>query len=453
MRAFCFSLFLCLVSLPLHAGWQRQDLDNGLQVFVKEDHRAPVVLVHVWYRAGSVDEPKGRTGIAHMLEHMMFKGTKLHPAGEYSTLIAERGGKHNAFTTADFTGYFVFIARDELPLVLDLESDRMVNLAMDSKAFDPEKQVVMEERRMRIEDQPVALFLEKFDEKAYGSGPYAHPVIGFPEDMKAFTLDAAKEWYQTWYAPQNAVLMVVGDIKTQDVFKLVQEKFGPLKNAGAPPDAIRYSARPEGQVSFKMAQKIEVPMLMMGYSVPVLQSAKPSYIPYALLLLRAYLAGSEDGILVRSLVKEKKLATEVSASYEATARLDTQFVVGVIPAKNVPLDTLRQSIAETLQYMKDHVIAEEELKRVKVQYRAQFIYQQDILSHQVEWLGSLLMANQSEKVADQFLDNIQSVTVEQIQDVVRTYFVDKRLTRGVLVTDTSPPEPVKKEQPKGEKRK
>lgn len=436
----CFKLLTllgCLFSFSLTAApWEHRDLSNGLQVFVKEDHRASVVLVHVWYRVGSVDEPAGITGISHLLEHMMFQGTTKHPAGEYARLVTERGGQYNAFTTQDYTGFFAFVSAEYLPLILDLESDRMVNLTFDQTLFENEKKVVMEERRMRVEDQPAALFVEQFDLKAYGDGPYAHPVIGWAQDIAHYQLKDYQTWYQKWYSPQNAIVMIAGDVQTKQVFEWVEAKFGSLPNKNPVPNSVNRSSRKAGKVSFEAPFKTSVEMLMMGYSVPVLQSAQEQYVPYALLLLRDYLAGSDDGLLVRRLVREKKLAVEINTSYEVSMRLDTQFVLGAIPAPGVSLDTLQQNITSILEGLKEQLISEEELKRLKTQCKAQFIYQQDSLSHQVEWLGSLLLSHQSPGLTEKFLGNIEAITAEQIQAVARAYFLEPNLTQGRLIPDT-----------------
>jgi zinc protease len=422
--------FLCCA---VNAGtWQSKTLTNGLQVFVREDHRAPVALVNVWYRVGSADEVVGKTGLSHMLEHMMFQGTTLHVTGEYARMISERGGRYNAFTTADFTAYFNVVNRDDLSLVLDLESDRMVNLTFDQTLFDKEREVVMEERRMRIEDQPRELFAEHFNQVAYGKSPYASPTIGWEEDIQAYELQDYKTWYQKWYSPQNAILMIVGDVNTEEVFTMVEEKFSSLENAAAKPEPTQDSSETHEKSSFEMRQKTEVPLMMLGYSAPSLTTTTEEYIPYALLLLQSYLAGNEDGLLVRTLVKDQGLATRVEVSYDPLARFNTLFELHIVPVQGTSFETLQKSIAQVIGGLQDQAITAEELRRIKVQFRAEFIYQQDQLSEQVEWLGRILIAHQSPDLSTQFLSRIEAVTAEQIQGVLRRYCTDKNVTQGIL---------------------
>ncbi|MGZ8252786.1 MAG: M16 family metallopeptidase, partial [Methylophilaceae bacterium] len=204
-------------------------LDNGLRIIVQEDHRSPVVVSQVWYRAGSLDEVNGKTGVAHVLEHMMFKGTKQLKAGQFSRLVAAAGGKENAFTSTDQTVYFQQLEKSQLPLSFRLEADRMANLQLTAEEFSKEIKVVMEERRWRTEDKPQSKVNEQFQSTIYKVHPYGRPVVGWMNDLENMTVDDAREWYQTWYAPNNAILVVVGDVKAKDVLKLAKQYFGPLK--------------------------------------------------------------------------------------------------------------------------------------------------------------------------------------------------------------------------------
>ena len=278
-------------------------LANGMKVIVKEDHRAPVVVSQVWYRAGSMDELNGTTGVAHVLEHMMFKGTKAVPAGEFSKQIAAAGGRENAFTSRDYTAYFQQLQKSKLALSLKLEADRMHNLVLSPKEFAKEIKVVMEERRLRTDDKPQALVYEKLMAAAYQAHPYHHPIIGWMNDLENMTADDARDWYRRWYAPNNATLVVVGDVKPQEVLKLAERYFGKIKPVALPQRKPQAEPEQRGIKRVTVKAPAKLPYLAMGYHAPALRDPDKDWEPYALEVLAGVLDGNASARLNQALVR------------------------------------------------------------------------------------------------------------------------------------------------------
>ena len=292
-------MLLCLV-LPAHAENDKVHehiFSNGLKILVKEDHRAPVVVSQVWYKIGSSYEPGGITGISHMLEHMMFKGTKQYPAGEFSRIIAENGGQENAFTGSDYTAYFQTLEKSRLEISFKLESDRMRNLDLKAEELLKELQVVTEERRMRTDDQPRSKTQEQFNAAAFANSPYKNPVIGWPSDIANYKVEDLQAWYQQWYAPNNATLVVVGDVEAEQTIQLAEKYFASLQ-----PSVIQ-PIKPQDEIEQKGVKKITVkapaklPFLMLGYKTPVLKTAQPQWEAYALEVLSGILDGGNSARL------------------------------------------------------------------------------------------------------------------------------------------------------------
>jgi zinc protease len=314
----------CFPLISLAADIQEYSLKNGLKLIVQEDHRSPVVVSQVWYRAGSLDEVNGKTGVAHVLEHMMFKGTKRVPAGQFSRLVAAAGGKENAFTGTDYTCYFQQLEKSHLPLSFKLESDRMANLQITDEEFSKEIKVVMEERRWRTEDKPQSKVNEQFQSVAYHAHPYARPVVGWMNDLENMTAADAREWYKTWYAPNNATIVVVGDVKAQDVYKLATEYFGKLKPHALPARKPQTEPPQIGERRIVVKAPGKLPYLMMGFHAPTLSDApktpEQEWEPYALEVLGGVLSGNDSARLNQKLVRETSIAVDVGAGYDSTAR-------------------------------------------------------------------------------------------------------------------------------------
>lgn len=407
-------------------------LSNGMKVLVKEDHRAPVVVSQVWYKVGSSYEDNGITGVSHVLEHMMFKGTEKHGAGEFSRIIAENGGSENAFTGRDYTAYFQQLEKSRLPISFQLEADRMRNLTLPHEEFSKEVEVVMEERRLRTEDNPRALTVEQFYATAFVSSPYHNPIIGWMNDLKNLNVDDLKTWYGRWYAPNNATLVVVGDVEAQAVFELAEQYFGKL----SPSEVRTLKPRPEipqlGERSITVKAPAKLPYMLMGYKVPVVNTATEEWEPYALEMLAGILSGSGSARFPRELVREKQIAAGVTAGYDLFARQEDLFVIDATPAEGHSIEELRSAIEEQIARIKAEVVSEEELARIKAQVVAHKVYEQDSVFYQAMQMGLLETVGLGWEKLDEYPDRIRAVTAEQVQAVARKYLVDDSLTVAIL---------------------
>jgi zinc protease len=428
------AVMLGLAALSASAGAEifEKTLANGLRVVVKEDHRAPVVVQEVWYRAGSMDEHTGDTGVAHALEHMMFKGTKAVPAGEFSKRIAAAGGRENAFTSDDYTAYFQQLQASRLPLAMQLESDRMRNLALSGKEFGKEIKVVMEERRMRTDDEPRALMYEKLMATAYQEYPYRHPTIGWMDDLLRMNVGDVREWYKDWYAPNNATLVVAGDVKASDVFKLAQRYYGPIP-ARKLPERKELSEPPQvGIKRIVVKAPAELPYLVMAYHAPELRDAGKDWKPYALEVLAGILDGNESARLNKALVREQQLASDVGAGYDSTSRGPSMFILEGTPSAGKNVSDLEAGLRDQISKLVKDGVSEDELKRVKAQVTAAEVYKRDSVFYQAMQIGQLESIGLGYKAIPVMLKKIQEVTAQQVQDVAREYFQDDNLSVAVL---------------------
>ena len=345
-------------------------LKNGLKVLVKEDHRSPVVVSQVWYKVGSSYEPGGITGISHMLEHMMFKGTDKHPVGQFSKIIAENGGEENAFTGQDYTAYFQTMAADKLEVSLDLEADRMRNLHLLPEELKKELEVVTEERRMRTEDNPQGKMTGHFNAMAFSSSPYKHPVIGWPDDIAHYTVEDLQAWYQRWYAPNNATLVVVGDVKSDTVFKLAEKYFGPLKTSDIKPLKPQPEIEQIGLRRMTVKVPAKLPSVLMGYKVPTLATTPNEAEAYALEVLAGILDGGSSARLSSGLVRGKQVAISAGAGYSMASRLSDLFQLEATPAEGLTLAEMEQALKSEISKLQTTPITEEELSRIKAQVSA-----------------------------------------------------------------------------------
>ena len=414
------------------SGVRSYQLDNGMKVLVLENHRAPVVVSQVWYKVGGSYEHDGITGVSHVIEHMMFKGTPAHPAGKFSEIIAANGGRENAFTSKDYTAFFQRIASDRLELCLQLESDRMRNLLLSADEYKKEIEVIKEERRMRTDDSPTALTYERFNAVAYNNSPYRHPIIGWMEDLDTMTVDDVRDWYRTWYAPNNATLVVVGDVSADDVLKLATTYFGPLKPSVIPKLKPRREIEQHGIQRVRVRVPAKVPYLIMGYKAPVLGLADDTNEAYALEVLSGLLDGGESSRLTRDLVRGKQIATSVSASYDLYALHDSVNTLLAVPAGDTGVDALEAALKQELRDIQQHPPSIDELERVKAQVVAANVYEQDSSFYQGMQIGILETVGLGWQRKDEYVDRVNAVTAEQVQQVARRYFTDDRLTVAVL---------------------
>ena len=407
-------------------------LSNGLKVIVKEDHRAPVLVQQIWYHVGSMDEITGTTGIAHVLEHMMFKGTKSVPPGEFSRRIAAAGGRENAFTSYDYTAYFQQLHKDKLELAMKLESDRMHNLVLSDAEFAKEIQVVMEERRMRTDDEPHALLSEQLMAMAYEEHPYQHPIIGWMNDLKTLTAADARNWYQRWYTPNNATLVVAGDVKASEVFALAQRYYGKIPSRALPLRKNFVEPAQLGSKRFIVKAPAELPLLVMAYQAPTLRDPQKDTIPYALEVLGGVLDGNQSARLNKTLVREKQVASDVGAGYDSTARGPSLFTLEGTPSAGVSVAALEAAIREQIAILVRDGISPEELARVKAQVTANEVYKLDSVFYQAMQLGQMESIGLKHQDIPVMLEKIQAVTAQQVQDVARDFLKDDNLIVGVL---------------------
>ncbi|MHB1240876.1 MAG: M16 family metallopeptidase [Gammaproteobacteria bacterium] len=428
-----FLLVLLVFPLPAYAGPVHEyRLDNGLRILVQEDHRAPVVVSQVWYKVGSGYEHGGTTGISHALEHMMFQGTARHPGGEFSRVIAANGGAENAFTGRDYTAYFQSLAKDRLPISFALESDRMHNLSLKEGDFRKEIQVVMEERRLRTDDNPQALTYERFNAAAFVSSPYHHPIIGWMDDLKNLTVEDLRAWYSRWYAPNNATLVVVGDVDPEAVYRMAKRDFGPLKAGPALEIKPRHELEQRGLRRVTVEAPAELPYVLMGYHVPVLRTTKDRSEVYALEMLSGILDGGGGARLTRDLVRGAQVAASASAGYNLYAHRDDLLVLQATPARGHDAQELEQALRREIRRLRDQPVTQAELDRVKAQVVAHRVFERDSVFYQAMQLGTVATAGLDWRVLDEYVDRVRAVTPAQVQQVARKYLIPERLTVAVL---------------------
>ena len=409
-------------------------LDNGLRVIVKPDHRAPVVTSMVWYKVGSSYEHDGITGVSHMLEHMMFQGTKRYPAGRFSSIISANGGSQNAFTSRDFTAYYQNLGRSRLAVSFELEADRMRGLLLDEKEFVKENKVVQEERRLRTDDKPQGLAAERFMATAFVSSGYHWPIIGWMNDLQQMTVADLRAWYARWYSPNNATVVVVGDVDPDEVVALARANFGGLKPTEPIPLAPhRPEIKPLGERRIVVKAPARLPYLMMGYQVPVLTDDADSWEPYALEVLNWVLDGDDSSRLSRELVRGSEVAAGASASYDLYSRNQTLFTFSAVPTNGTSVAQLEQALRQQVTRMQQTLVSAQELERVRNGAMAQEVFGRDSVSYQANLLGKLVTVGLDWRLADQYVDRLQAVTPRQIQAVARKYLVDDRLTVATLL--------------------
>ncbi|WP_287459947.1 pitrilysin family protein [Accumulibacter sp.] len=441
----CTSLIALLLALTTAVAAQanphERQLANGLRVIVKEDRRAPTVAHMVWYRAGSMDEISGRTGVAHVLEHMMFKGTPTAGPGEFNRRVAAAGGRDNAFTSRDYTAYFQQVPKPKLPEMMQLEADRMRHLSLDEKEFAQEIRVVMEERRLRTEDQPQALLYEKLNAVAFQVHPYRVPIIGWMTDLQSMTVSDARAWYDDWYAPNNAYIVVVGDVDHQEVFRLAEQHYGVLPARALP---VRKPQDEPPQVGIRrltVKAPADLPVLMMAYKVPVIRHVEQDVDPYALEMLAAVLAGHDAARLNRHLVREQQLAVSAGASYDATARGPGIFHLHGAPSAGRSRGELEAGLRAELARVQEEGVSAAELARAKAQLIAGQIYKLDSIFAQAMEIGQLESAGIPHTLNRRLIDKLQEVSREQVQAVARKYFGDDALTVAELDPQPLPANP------------
>ncbi len=438
----CSGLSLAAYAEPA----QEFTLKNGLKIIVKEDHRAPTVAHMIWYRVGAVDEVSGTTGVAHALEHMMFKGTKTLKPGEFSQRVAALGGRENAFTGHDYTAYFQQIAQSKLEQVMALEADRMAHLVFDRDEFAREIRVVMEERRWRTEDQPIPQVHEALHAAAFAVHPYHHPVVGWMSDLQSMTVDDAQAWYARWYAPNNATMIVTGDVAAEQVHVLAEKYFGKIARKTLPLTKPQQEPPQRGLKRVTVKAPAENPYVALAFKTPSLRDVEHDNDVHALDVLAAILDGYDNARLNAALVRTTKVAHAVGAEYTNIARGPALFVLDGTPAPGISTEQLEKQLRAEVERIAQEGISAQELQRVKTQLIAHQIYKRDSIFGQAMEIGVMEMAGLSHTQIDRVIEKLKQVTPEQVQAVAKKYFSDDSLTVATLV-----PLPLseKKAPPKG----
>lgn len=431
MRSLWALLFAGFATMT-QAGVTDVTLDNGMRIIVQEDARAPVMVSQVWYRAGSMDEFNGTTGVAHVLEHMMFKGTKDVPPGEFSKRIAAAGGRENAFTSRDHTAYFQQMQRDRLDLSMKLEADRMANLVISDDLFAKEIQVVMEERRLRTDDQPQSVVYERLMSTAYQTHPYRRPIIGWMDDLQNMTAQDARDWYARWYAPNNATLVVAGDVKADEVIALARKYFGAIPAKVLPVRKPQTEVEQVGGKRIVVKAPAKLPYLLMAWHAPTLRDWQKDTEPYALQILMGVLSGNDSARLPKSLVKTQQVAVNASAGYDAVARGPGMVLVDATPAQGKTVADVEKAIrAEIARIQKDGISAAE-LARVQAQVIAADVYQRDSLFYQAMQLGEYAIAGLPPEALSKRVERLRAVTVDDVRAAAQKWLVDDRLSVATL---------------------
>ena len=403
-------------------------LDNGLKILVKRDSRAPVVVLQLWYRVGTSYEHEGITGLSHALEHMMFKGTKNRASGEFENILAVNGARNNAFTSQDYTAYYEVIASDRLEVAMELEADRMRGLVLDEAEFKKEIEVVKEERRWRTDDKPRSLTREQFNAVAFLNSPYRAPVIGWMVDLDTMNIKDLKTWYEKWYAPNNATMVVVGDVEAETVFAMAKKYFGGFKKGDIPVAKLRTEVEQKGIRSLVVKAPAKLPYLRMGYKTAGLINVEDKSEAYALEVLANILDGGSSARLSKKLVRGKEIAVSAGAGYYGFGRLPDLFVLTGTPSEGKTVDDLKAALLEEIALLKKEKVSAEELKRVKAQVVASEVYERDSIEHIASVLGSLESTGLGYELMDEYVPEILKVTPEQIQHVAKKYLIEDHLT-------------------------
>ena len=432
---------LCAVLLLPAGAWAVADADNtfettlanGMRVVVREDHRAPTAVQMVWYRVGSIDERDGVTGVAHVTEHMMFKGTPSVGPGEFNRRVAAVGGRDNAFTSTDYTAYFQQVPAAQLKTVMALEADRMRHLTLEPAGYSKEIQVIMEERRMRTDDQSSARVHEAMNAVAWQAHPYRRPVIGWMSDLEQMTVADVRDWYRRWYVPNNATLVIVGDVSHQQVFGWARQTYGAIP-ARALPERKQYEEPMQaGKRQLDVKAPADLPLLVMGWKVPRLNDPRKDVDPYALEMLAQILDGHDAARLPTALVKEQQVAVSIDTSYDSTNRGPSMFMLQASPRPGHTVDQLEQAIRGALAEVANKGVTEQELTRARSQLRSSEVYKKDSMMGQAMEIGMLETLGYGWQASPLMLDKLNQVTVADVQRVAQSYFKDDQLTIARLV--------------------
>ena len=409
------------------------ELDNGMEVVVIEDHRAPVVVHMVWYRAGAADEPAGVSGVAHYLEHLLFKGTDTLEPGEFSATVARNGGSDNAFTSYDYTAYFQRVAADRLGLMMEMESDRMVNLRLSEEDTATERDVIIEERNQRVENNPGALFREQKSATQFLNHPYGTPIIGWQHEMNDLGMEEALDYYETYYAPNNAILIVAGDVQPDEVRTLAQEHYGKISANAALPERTR-PQEPRQMAERRMVfedPRVAQPYVTRSYLAPERESGDQKEAA-ALTLLAEILGGGTTSVMTEKLEFDTRKAVSTGAFYRGTALDDTTFELYIVPAPGVTLEQAETAMDEVIAGFLDSGVDQQQLDRIKMQVHASQIYARDDVGRLANRYGRALTQGLTVEDVQAWPDVLQSVTTEDIMAAARDIFDRDKAVTGWL---------------------
>jgi len=403
-------------------------LENGLKVLMLEDHKSPAVTFQVWYRVGARNEKDGKSGLAHFLEHMMFKGTPTTGPEEYSRIIAKNGGRSNAFTSSDVTVYFATMSRDKIGIEIELEADRMANALLGETYFEAEKKVIQEERRLRTEDNPASALGEVASAVAFTIHPYRRPVVGWMQDIENLTRQDLVDFYKLYYVPNNAFVVVIGDFSTAEILPKIKSAFGKIPRRPEPPKVSSTEPEQRGERSVILKKEAQLPFILAFYHAPNLKSPDS----FALDLLSVVLAGGRSSRLYHDLVYQQRLVRGVDADYSAVSIDPTGLSIYAQLLPGIEPPTVGREIDRLLEKAKSELISERELQKAKNQIEAAFIFAQDSIFGQAMKIG-YYEAVGGWRQMNEYLDGIKKVSREDIQRVARQYLSADRRTLGTLI--------------------
>ncbi|MBU4319783.1 MAG: insulinase family protein [Nitrospinae bacterium] len=419
---------ILLLPLSLSAEVKEYKLDNGLKVLVIEDHKAPLATFQIWYRVGSRDEPAGKSGISHLLEHMMFKGTPKYGSKAFSKMVKKNGGTDNAFTTKDYTMYYQTLSSDRIDISIELEADRMQNLILDPKEVIAERNVVMEERRMRYDDDPQNSLYEEVVAAAFKSHSYHWPVIGWMSDISSIERSDLLNHYRAYYSPDNAVIAVSGDVQADEIIKKIKASFGSIPPASSKTVVTSKETEQKGERRISLKREAELPYIITVYHTP----SFPHPDSYALEVLGMILSGGKSSRLYRSIVYEKKLAIGASADYSGFHKGPFLFLFAATAAPGKDIKDVENALYAEIEQIKKELPSEREVQKAKNQIEASFVMGQDSIYFQAQIAGMFEMLG-SWKLKEQYLENIRKTTPEDVSRAAKKYLHEDNRTVGILI--------------------
>ena len=403
-------------------------LENGLRVLLLEDHRSPIVTFQTWYRVGSRNEQRGHTGLAHFLEHMMFKGTPTYGRGQFARLVEQNGGQDNAFTSQDVTSYYVNLAADKIDLVVDLEADRMVNLLLDPKDIDSERQVVIEERRTRTEDDPSGFLWEEVGALAFRAHSYGQPVVGWMDDLKRITPEELRAFYKTYYVPNNALVVAVGAFQAPALMEKIKARFGRIPRGATPPPVTAVEPVQNGQRRVVVRKQAQLPLVYLAYPVPNQTSNDAP----ALEMLSTIISSGRASRLYRSLVYERSIALDAGGDYSWFSFDPNLFWFWATAMPGQTPETLEKELLAEMAKLETEPVTTLELQRARNQIEAAFVFQEDSVHRRAALLARFELSG-GHAMKDRYLERVRAVTAADVQRVARAYFLEKNRNVGVLL--------------------